>query len=160
AVEAALLLNRRKADPELLALADRTLHAVGALEDPVEGGLHRLAGAENWTSLQYEKLLSRNADALDCHVEAWKATPRDDSRQRAGRIASWIVKTLSLPDGGFSFAQTADFSSPDGGGYYRASETERAGMKRPQVLPITLTGPSARAASALLRFAVISGDDR
>src|SRR5262249_9145629 len=76
------------------------------------------------------------------------------------RIASWIVKTLSLPDGGFSFAQTADFSSPDGGGYYRASETERAGMKRPQVLPITLTGPSARAASALLRFAVISGDDR
>ena len=159
ALEAALRLNQRERDPELLALVDRTLHAAAALEDPVEGGFHRLAGSENWTGLQYEKLLSRNADALECYVEAYKATLRDDYRLRASRIAGWMLKTMSLPGGGFSFAQTADLASEDGGGYYRATAEQRATMKRPEVLPVTIAAPSARAARALLRYAVLDGDE-
>jgi len=159
ALEAALMLNRRKSDPELVALVQRSLHAAAALEDPVEGGLSRMAGEENWTAVQYEKLLGRNADALGCSVEAWKTTLRDDDLHRATRIAGWILKMLPLPGGGFSYAQTADFASPDGGGYYRASATERPALKRPEILPCTITAPSARAALALLRYASISGDE-
>src|SRR5439155_5473798 len=112
-----------------------------------------LAAKEDWTMVNYEKLLDRNADALESFLDVYRATARPSYLEAAGRITSYILKRLALEDGGFAYAQTADLKSRDGGDYYRAGAEQRAKLEPPAVLRTTITAPAALAVRALLRYA-------
>jgi len=158
AIEACLMFNRLKSDPELLAAAEGALASSNGLIDPVDGGIYRLAAKEDWKMINYEKLLDRNADALESFVDAYRATAKPFYLEGARRIASYVLKTLSLDEGGFAYAQTADLTSRDGGDYYRASAEQRAKLPPPSVLRMTITAPAAHAVRALLRYASVADD--
>jgi len=158
AVETCLMLNRRKKTLPLLSAAERTLRGAASLIDPVDGGMYRLAAAEDWTAPQYERLLARNAEALEAYLEGFRSTTELFYYEKASRIAGFIRGVLARADGSFAVAQSADMTSPDGGGYYRASAEERAKRRPPEVSGLSITGPSARAVRALLRHASIMED--
>jgi uncharacterized protein YyaL (SSP411 family) len=161
ALEASFMIARLRDDTFLLDAAERTLSsAAAALIDPVEGGVHRLAVREDWSGVQYEKLLDRNAQALEVFCDAFRATGKGLYLQQARLIAGYMMTTLSLANGGFALGQTADMTSIDGGDYYRAAPEARQKMKRPEVIATTLAGSTARAARALMIFASIGDSPR
>lgn len=158
AVEASLMLASRLGDSELKSAAEKQLLAAGTLIDPVDGGVYRLAASDNWTSLQYEKLLDRNAEAVEAFLDGYRSTLNAPYLKQAEAIVRYIRTRLSLEDGGFAFAQTADMTSEDGGGYYRADAAARASMKAPEILKTTITWPSSRASRALMRYGAMADD--
>ncbi len=136
AVEAALLAWRLDGAQELRAAAEGQMRGVRNLIDAADGGVHRLAIREDWSGIVPERMLTGNAAALEAFAELWRATGTQAWLDDARRVAGFLMGPMSNTDGSFVHALS--------------SET----------LPrMAYTGSTARAARALLRFAVIADDD-
>jgi len=125
------------------------------LFDGREGGMHRLAGALSFSQVQYEKLLTGNAQLMRELVWSLRGEESPDLRDALSKTASFVTETLARPEGGFFLAQVADPGSKDGGGYWRGPRTGPA----PPIDRIVLSGANAVAGAALLRAAAWLGDD-
>ena len=141
-------LRAMRGDRVVGEMARRTTEGILAspLRDRRDGGVHRMAAAPGWDSLQYEKLLDRNAIWLRELAVAIEDGGGEELRRAARETARFLLEVLGRPEGGFYFAQAADFRSTDGGGYWRG-ETEEA----PFIDRLVLSGSNALAGAALLR---------
>jgi uncharacterized protein YyaL (SSP411 family) len=157
-MELALLRENRQL-PALVAPARATLTrwCASPLHDPRDGGFHRMAAAPAWGGIQYEKMLDVNADLLRDLVFALRDQDDPALRSAAADTAKFMTATLARPGGGFYNGQFADPTTDDGGGYWRAVMHDPS--KAPPIDRLVLGGANAVAAAALLRAALVLGDD-
>lgn len=73
----------------------------GKLLDPVDGGLQRMALGLDWSDVQSEKLLDRNARMLDLLALKYRRSGNKADRELALKSAQFLVEKLGRPDGSF-----------------------------------------------------------
>lgn len=123
------------------------------LYDSVEGGIHRLAAAPSWGSIQYEKRLKGNIGLVQQLLVELRQEDSPALRKALEQTANYMTTVLGRPEGGFYNAQAADPTSPDGGGYWTA-ETRDA-ERVPPVDRLVLAGPSVLAGAAVIRAGLL-----
>ncbi len=130
--------------------------AASPLFDAKDGGVHRMAAAPDWGTIQYEKMLESNVDLMREMVFALREDDDAALRSALAATARFVTTVLARPAGGFYLAQLADPASPDGGAYWKTAPRDPA--KAPAVDKLVLAGPNAMAGAALLRAGALLGD--
>jgi hypothetical protein len=144
-VEFALKRDRSRALGALDAL-DRHL------QDGVDGGFFRHAGARDWSDVRREKLLDVNAGLLRAHAHAYLVSGEETYRETAERTADYLIGTLWTGDG-FGGSQRP-------GEYYERPPDERRAADAPAVDDTVFADRNAIAAEALLWLHAYTDDDR
>jgi uncharacterized protein YyaL (SSP411 family) len=140
------LQARAQIDAGAAGLCLRMVEAMekSPLRDEVDGGFFRYSTRRDWGEPHYERMLYDNAQLLTIYARA--------GRPSAAGIASFLLNTLRLPDGGFASAQDSE-SVVDGerveGGYYRLDAQARALQTPPGLDEKVLTGWNGLAIGAL-----------
>jgi hypothetical protein len=103
----AIALHREGGDPRHRVIVERTLDAIaeGGLWDRESGGYYRYATTRDWQLPHREKLLDTNAALLTVFVESAAVFQRDADRDRAERLAAFIV-SLASSAGGYAGSAT------------------------------------------------------
>jgi uncharacterized protein YyaL (SSP411 family) len=108
--------HRRTGDEASLSIVIRTLEkmAAGGIHDQIGGGFHRYATDERWRVPHFEKMLYDNALLALAYLEAHQVTGRQDFREVARSILTYVEREMTAPEGGFYSATDADSPAPDG----------------------------------------------
>jgi uncharacterized protein YyaL (SSP411 family) len=105
------LLRRGELDPVTTTL---DAMAAGGMYDLVGGGFHRYSVDADWLVPHFEKMLYDNALLVPAYLHAWVVT--GDARYRAvvEETCAYLLRDLSLPEGGFASSQDADTDGVEG----------------------------------------------
>ena len=101
---------------EELEMVTKTLDgmAAGGMYDLVGGGFHRYSVDERWLVPHFEKMLYDNALLAPVYLHAWVVTGEERYREVAAQTLEYMLRELSLPEGGFASAQDADTNGVEG----------------------------------------------
>jgi hypothetical protein len=121
---------RRTGDPAALSMVERTLTAIrnGGVYDQVGGGFHRYSTDRQWLVPHFEKMLYDQALLSIACAETWQATGKDFYRRTATDTLGYVLRDLSLPDGGFAAAEDADSEGEEGRFYLWTAAELRAAL--------------------------------
>ncbi len=99
-----------------LDLVTKTLDcmAAGGMYDVVGGGFHRYSVDEQWLVPHFEKMLYDNALLVPAYLHAWVVTGNERYRRVAEETCDYLLRDLSLPEGGFASSQDADTEGVEG----------------------------------------------
>ena len=122
-------LDDREAVDMVLHTCDRM--AAGGIHDQLGGGFHRYAVDDTWLVPHFEKMLYDNAQLLDlyldCHLigggSAYAGIARD--------IASYVLRDMTSPEGGFYSAEDADSEGKEGK-FYCWTRDELSRLLKPE----------------------------
>ena len=108
-------------------MVERTLEAIarGGIRDHVGGGFHRYSTDRRWLVPHFEKMLYDQALVSLAYVEAFEATRKDLYQDVARAAFSYVLRTLTSPEGGFYSAEDADSGGSEGA-FYLWSRAELA----------------------------------
>jgi uncharacterized protein len=111
-----LLRMHLRGDGEALPMVVKTLDAMaaGGMYDLVGGGFHRYAVDRTWLVPHFEKMLYDNALLASAYLHAWVVTREDRYRRVVEQTLDYVLRELSLPEGGFASAQDADTDGVEG----------------------------------------------
>ncbi|OFW72525.1 MAG: hypothetical protein A2Y55_11885 [Actinobacteria bacterium RBG_16_68_12] len=126
-----LELLLRRGDEESLAMVTVTLDgmAAGGMYDVVGGGFHRYSVDDRWLVPHFEKMLYDNAVLAPTYLHAWALTGRPRYRQVIEETLDYVLRELSLPEGGLASAQDADTGGVEGLTYtWTEEEAVAAGL--------------------------------
>jgi hypothetical protein len=126
-----LELLLRRGDGESLVMATATLDgmAAGGMYDVVGGGFHRYSVDDRWLVPHFEKMLYDNAVLASTYLHGWVVTGRPRYRQVVEETLEYVLRELSLPEGGLASAQDADTNGSEGLTYtWAAEEAAAAGI--------------------------------
>jgi uncharacterized protein YyaL (SSP411 family) len=139
--------------------ARRTLDANQNLIDPVWGGVFQYSDEVDWTSPQYEKLLSYQADDLRIYSEAYSRWHRKTDLEAAQKLYSYLTNFLSAPDGGFYVSQDADVSAKmTGQEFYAKDDAARRAAGMPKIDVHEFPRETGWAVRALCKYYDVTGD--
>ncbi len=107
---------KRSGEAWPLEMVTRTLDAMrkGGIYDQVGFGFHRYSTDAAWLVPHFEKMLYDQALLMMAYTEAWQATGNPHYRAVAEEIATYVMRDLSLPGGGFCSAEDADSEGEEG----------------------------------------------
>jgi uncharacterized protein len=121
-----------------LEMVTKTLDgmAAGGMYDLVGGGFHRYSVDERWLVPHFEKMLYDNALLVPVYLHAWVVTGEPRYREIAEQTLEYMLRELSLPEGGFASAQDADTDGIEGLTFTWTPEELAAvlGAERPELL--------------------------
>ncbi len=115
-LEFLLRAHARTGDAATLEMARRTLEAMarGGISDQLAGGFARYSVDERWVVPHFEKMLYDNALLLRVYLHLWRTTGEDWARRVADGTATFLVRDLGTPEGGFASALDADTEGVEG----------------------------------------------
>jgi uncharacterized protein YyaL (SSP411 family) len=150
---------RMQGDKDARDMGLRTLRAIwdSPLHDEVEGGVFRFAMDRDWGSPRYEKVLDVNARLLESMAEGLLATGERWLDKAVREQADFLIERFVHPQGGLMRAQGA---GDPFGSYFQLSRRKRSRAEPPPLHPLRIVSWNARAASALLRAHVATGEVR
>lgn len=105
--------------PDALKMAEATLShmARGGMFDHLGGGFCRYSTDRKWLIPHFEKMLYDNALLLLCYAQAYRITSREEYRDIAGQIVTYLAREMLSPEGAFYAAQDADSEGREGAYY-------------------------------------------
>ena len=120
-----LLLELAPTKADVAAMLDHTLDAMarGGVYDQLGGGFHRCALDPAWRRPQFEKMLAENGLLLELYARRLKAQPRTSYRRVVKGTAAFLLRELTLPEGGFAAGLSGEHRGVDGA-YYRFTPAE------------------------------------
>jgi len=97
----------------------RARHALDAMRaggiwDHLGGGFHRYSTDEHWLVPHFEKMLYDNALLLRLYADAWRTTREPRYEATARRIAEYVAREMTSPEGAFYATQDADSEGEEG----------------------------------------------
>ncbi len=109
----------RTGDPGLLGAVTTTLHGMarGGIHDQVGGGFARYSVDSRWHVPHFEKMLDDNGLLLRLYTHHARRTGDELSRFVADGIATFLLRDLRLPGGGFAVSLDADTDGVEGATY-------------------------------------------
>jgi uncharacterized protein len=105
------LLRRGDVEPAVKTL---DAMAAGGMYDLVGGGFHRYSVDREWLVPHFEKMLYDNALLAPVYLHGWLVTGNERYREIAGETLDYLLRDLSLPEGGFASAEDADTDGVEG----------------------------------------------
>src|SRR6185295_13374472 len=96
-------------DPRALDMVVRTLDAMarGGIYDQIGGGFHRYSTDEKWLVPHFEKMLYDNALLAKVYLEAYMITKDESYALIAKETLDYVLREMSLEEGGYASAQDA-----------------------------------------------------
>ena len=103
-------------DPAVQAFLTRTLDgmAKGGLYDLLGGGFARYSVDETWRVPHFEKMLYDNAQLVPIYIDAARAFDQPRWARIAEETCDYVLREMTLPDGGVCAAQDADSEGVEG----------------------------------------------
>ncbi len=98
------------------ARVSRALDAMraGGVFDQLGGGFHRYSTDERWLVPHFEKMLYDNALLMRLYVDGWRALRQPRHAETARWIATYVMREMQSPEGGFYATQDADSEGAEG----------------------------------------------
>jgi uncharacterized protein YyaL (SSP411 family) len=108
-----------RGDPDLLAMAEKTLRAMhaGGIYDHAGFGFHRYSMDASWLVPHFEKMLYDQALLAMAYAEAFRVTGQARYRAIAGEIFAYMTRDLRGSEGAFYSAEDAESCGKEGGFY-------------------------------------------
>lgn len=94
----------------------------GGIFDHVGFGFHRYSTDSKWLVPHFEKMLYDQALMAMSYIEAYQMTRREDFKLTAERIFSYVMTSMTSPEGGFYSAEDADSEGVEGKFYLWTEE--------------------------------------
>ncbi len=132
-----LLLMRyyhRSGDPQALEMVEKTLSALrlGGIYDQVGFGFHRYSTDVQWLVPHFEKMLYDQALLMMAYTEAWLITGKAIYAATVDEIATYVLRDLTSPEGGFYSAEDADSEGEEGKFYLWTTVEIEAALDPPE----------------------------
>ena len=82
--------------------------AAGGIHDHLGGGFHRYSVDDQWHVPHFEKMLYDQAQLVEAYLTAYQITGGKAFADTARGILDYVVRDMTLPEGGFYSAEDAD----------------------------------------------------
>jgi uncharacterized protein YyaL (SSP411 family) len=114
-------------DPRALHVAEFTLSrmALGGINDQLGGGFYRYSVDDQWMIPHFEKMLYDNGPLLMLYSDLWQITGQKLFRDTAAATASWVMREMQAPTGGYYSSLDADSEGAEGSFYLWTPEQIR-----------------------------------
>lgn len=112
-------------DARALHMAEETLlhMAQGGIYDHIGGGFSRYSTDSGWLTPHFEKMLYDNALLIYAYTEAFELTKKNLYRSVAKETIQYVLRELTIEEGGFCCGQDADSDGVEGK-YYTLTRSE------------------------------------
>ena len=148
----------RTQDPELRAVAERTLHGMadGGMYDHFAGGFFRYSTTRDWSIPHFEKMLEDNAKLTSVYALASQVLDDPYYLEVVKTAHTWLLSDMRDPEtGAFAGSQDADKEEA----YYGQPLDVRATLPTPFIDRTVYTGWNALIVSALVARYKVTGEE-
>ncbi|MGD9015928.1 MAG: thioredoxin domain-containing protein [Desulfobacterales bacterium] len=108
--------SHRRETASSMALFTLERMAEGGIFDQLGGGFHRYSTDNRWQVPHFEKMLYDNAQLIPVYLLAFELTGDPCFAHTARASADYVIRDLTLPEGGIASAEDADSSPPSAAG--------------------------------------------
>lgn len=119
----------KSGDENAMKMVEKTLRQMyrGGMFDHIGGGFSRYSTDRYFLVPHFEKMLYDNALLMLAYCKAYQMTGEESYRRVAEKTASYILREMTSPEGGFYSAQDADSEGVEGK-YYLFEPSEIIGL--------------------------------